>query len=176
MKHNDWKSTAELVGIAAIVASLIFVGLQMRLEADIAEVQAYTESAALTTSQTEILAEYRDLWIRGLNGEELDPVEQSTFASLAWAVYQRQVSVWQRRVRLDAGNPNTWVDRFAYQIYIYPGLRRYWDQLLLNRSGMLDALGHNESTTSFPASVQRALAILDERQPPIPKYRDYVIP
>jgi hypothetical protein len=176
MKHTDWKSTAELIGIAAIVASLIFVGLQMRLEADIAEVQAYTESAALTTAQTEILAEYRDLWIRGLNGEELDPVEQSIFASLAWAVYQRQVSVWQRRVRLDAGSPNTWVDRFAYQIYIYPGLREYWDQLLLDRSGMLDALGHNESTTSFTAGVQRALAILDERQPPIPKYKDYVIP
>ena len=100
MKNVDWKSIAELIGIAAIVASLIFVGLQMRLEADIAEVQAYTESAALTTSQTEILAEYRDLWIKGLDGEELDTVEQSIFASLAWAVYQRQVSVWQRRVRL----------------------------------------------------------------------------
>ena len=30
MKNTNWKDIAELVGIAAIVASLVFVGLQMR--------------------------------------------------------------------------------------------------------------------------------------------------
>ena len=30
MKSGDWKSIAEFIGIAAIVASLVFVGLQMR--------------------------------------------------------------------------------------------------------------------------------------------------
>lgn len=30
MKNTNWKDSAELVGIAAIVASLVFVGLQMR--------------------------------------------------------------------------------------------------------------------------------------------------
>jgi hypothetical protein len=32
MKKLDWKNTVELIGIAAIVASLLFVGLQMRQE------------------------------------------------------------------------------------------------------------------------------------------------
>ena len=36
MKISDWKDTAELIGIAAIVASLIFVGLQMKQSQDIA--------------------------------------------------------------------------------------------------------------------------------------------
>jgi hypothetical protein len=30
MKFKEWNEIAELVGIAAIVASLVFVGLQMR--------------------------------------------------------------------------------------------------------------------------------------------------
>ena len=36
MRKADWKSIAELIGIAAIVASLLFVGLQMRQSQEIA--------------------------------------------------------------------------------------------------------------------------------------------
>ena len=176
MKNVSGKDIVELIGTAAIVASLIFVGLQMRLEADIAEVQAYTESAALITSQTQILAEHREIWIKGLDGEELNLVDQSIFSSLAFAVYQRQVSVWQRRVRLDAGSPENWVERFAYQIYVYPGLRQYWNQLLAKRQERVKALGRNLSTTSFTADVTRALAEIDNRNPPVPTHKDYVIP
>ena len=41
MKSTNWKDIAELVGIAAIVASLIFVGLQMRQSHEIALVTLY---------------------------------------------------------------------------------------------------------------------------------------
>ena len=48
MKSNSWKDIAELIGIAAIVASLIFVGLQMKQSQDIAlaaQYEARTEAA-----------------------------------------------------------------------------------------------------------------------------------
>jgi hypothetical protein len=45
MKMSDWKDTAELIGIAAIVASLIFVGLQMKQSQDIAIADQYQERA-----------------------------------------------------------------------------------------------------------------------------------
>ena len=41
MKNTDWKSIAELIGIAAIVASLIFVGLQMKQTHEIALATLY---------------------------------------------------------------------------------------------------------------------------------------
>ena len=41
MKKTDWKSIAELIGIAAIVASLIFVGMQMRQTHEIALATLY---------------------------------------------------------------------------------------------------------------------------------------
>jgi hypothetical protein len=41
MKKSDWKDTAELIGIAAIVASLMFVGLEMRQTQVIARATLY---------------------------------------------------------------------------------------------------------------------------------------
>ena len=41
MKNTNWKDIAELVGISAIVASLIFVGLQMKQSQEIALSQAF---------------------------------------------------------------------------------------------------------------------------------------
>lgn len=45
MKHRDWKSIAELVGIAAIVASLLFVGLQLKQSQEIAIADQYQNRA-----------------------------------------------------------------------------------------------------------------------------------
>jgi len=45
MRSADWKDIAELVGIAAIVASLIFVGLQMKQSQDIAIADQYQSRA-----------------------------------------------------------------------------------------------------------------------------------
>ena len=41
MKNRDWKDIAEIAGIGAIVASLVFVGLQMRQSHEIALVTLY---------------------------------------------------------------------------------------------------------------------------------------
>ena len=40
---TDWKSIAEFVGIVAIVASLIFVGLQLRQEQEVAQIESLGE-------------------------------------------------------------------------------------------------------------------------------------
>ena len=47
MKSTNWKDVAELIGIAAIVASLLFVGLQMKQSQEIAIASHYHEHAAL---------------------------------------------------------------------------------------------------------------------------------
>ena len=45
MKKYDWKVAAELIGIAAIVASLAFVGLQLRQSQEIAIADQYQDRA-----------------------------------------------------------------------------------------------------------------------------------
>lgn len=48
MKFADWKDSAELIGIVAIVASLVFVGLQLRQSHDIALATQYQARAEAT--------------------------------------------------------------------------------------------------------------------------------
>jgi len=45
MKNTNWKDVLELIGIAAIVASLIFVGLQMKQSHEIALAAQYNARA-----------------------------------------------------------------------------------------------------------------------------------
>jgi hypothetical protein len=48
MKVNDWKDVAELVGIAAIVASLLFVALQLKQSHEIALATQFQARAEAT--------------------------------------------------------------------------------------------------------------------------------
>lgn len=54
---KDWKSVAELVGIAAIVGSLIFVGLQMKQSHEIALAGQYHARAEAVMSMYETMYE-----------------------------------------------------------------------------------------------------------------------
>ncbi len=51
MKSTNWKDIAELVGISAIVASLVFVGLELRQSHEIAIAAEYQERAASVIEQ-----------------------------------------------------------------------------------------------------------------------------
>ena len=57
MKKEELKAAAELIGIAAIVASLVFVGLQMKQSQDIAIAEQYQ---ARSTAASEYV-----LWLAG---------------------------------------------------------------------------------------------------------------
>ena len=69
MKKTDWKDIAELVGIAAIVASLVFVGLQMRQDQAIARADLGSRTAEIQIGIKEILtsAEFARVWTKMLN-------------------------------------------------------------------------------------------------------------
>ena len=56
MKSSNWKDVAELVGIAAIVASLLFVGLELRQSQAIALSEAYQQRAAIEISNASAIA------------------------------------------------------------------------------------------------------------------------
>jgi hypothetical protein len=65
MQRANWKDVAELVGIAAIVASLIFVGLQMKQSQEIAVAAQYHERAALAAEMFSNIMESGDLFFWG---------------------------------------------------------------------------------------------------------------
>jgi hypothetical protein len=64
MKNNDWRGLAELIGIAAIVASLLFVGYQLKQDREIAISSAYQARAFEAAEQIRRAADNENV-VRG---------------------------------------------------------------------------------------------------------------
>ena len=86
MNHTNWKDIAELLGIGAIVASLIFVGLQIQQDQEIAIAATYGTLAESTANIADLIDRNAEVWQRGLDDEELSSSDRIKFLALAKAV------------------------------------------------------------------------------------------
>jgi hypothetical protein len=171
MNSLHWRDVAELVGVAAIVASLIFVGLQLKQDrrlgmADITS--ARTESAV---ALTQLVTENRELWIKGLAGEELSKVDEMTFFAIAETIETYLFEEWSNLSQIGEGEfADAVLKDYAHQIYVYPGLRRIWvedgERLLTQESINLG--------NAFRTAVDEELADLQSRGYVVPSEPNYV--
>ena len=76
----------ELVGVAAIVASLVFVGFQLRQDRELMTVATFGSVTESINSLSELVQNRSELWVRGLDGEELTDPENAIFMSMVSAV------------------------------------------------------------------------------------------
>ena len=60
MKSTSWKDIAELTGIAAIVASLVFVGMQLQQDRGISHRESYSEFVDTRIELARLLTENRE--------------------------------------------------------------------------------------------------------------------
>lgn len=172
-KRTDWKDIAELVGIAAIVASLVFVGFQMRQDKLIAEAQKYADRDDTTVNLAQLVGEHSEIWRKGLDGDELADSEQLTFDSLARAYYLGRIYRYERAKRLGIGDPERLANFTAFQLYMYPGLRQAFDRQQAKFELMNTAFGY-PITTGLTRDIYKILPKLDETKPELPD-RDYVL-
>jgi len=91
LPSTNWKDIAELLGIAAIVASLIFVGVQLRQEQLIARTEMASVSAEIKLqindkiSEPEVAAAYAKMLSAP---DELSVVEKIHLHGLLWMVIE----------------------------------------------------------------------------------------
>ena len=126
MAKTNWKDTAELLGIAAIVASLIFVGFQLRQDREIALAESLAASEASFTAINALISDHAVVWSKGRKNEDFSDTEM--------VIMRRLVSTLHRRARYTAamrrnlGTPGTAALRdLAIQLYDNPGARRIWE-------------------------------------------------
>ena len=165
MGSKNWKDFAELIGIAAIVISLIFVGIQLQLERAVSVVEARAGLTDRVIYLTEIINDSDDVWKRGLDDEELSPIEEIQFLGMYGAVRSHIFTQWVRWSRIGPIDPNFAAQSFAYAIYSHPGLRRIH---LLENSFQQDrasAFDRNEPFYDFVGLVEVYLAELDRSKP-----------
>lgn len=140
------KEIAEFVAVSSIIASLIFVGLQLRQDKQFTAAQVRVESDGLVFDLSQMVSEGRDIWIRGLNGEELSEHDELTFRAVAIAVEQRHRGIAQRAPLLGTGTEGNRAKRFAHILCQYPGLRRVFLGQVNGREMLDAAVGRSTST------------------------------
>ena len=110
-----------------MLGGLIFVGLQLRLDRQVALANAVDQGAADLQVWAQLITENVEVWRKGLFGEPLSESEQLEFEALARAWELRQFSNWNRTLLTISEQPaDRWVREAALEIHRYPGLRAFW--------------------------------------------------
>jgi len=125
MKTLTARNTAELIGMAAIVASLIFVGVQVNQAEEIATIEMLSAGSERQRDIARLIIENADVWRRGCVGDELSDVDATIFSQL-FTQYMRHKNVgWQRLTASDFGDvdPKAVANSVALNMYVYPGFR-----------------------------------------------------
>ena len=162
MKTMKWKSLAELMAMTAIVASLIFVGLQIRQE----QVIALSEiNLSLLDSQIEFnnsINDNADIWVRGNAGEDLDQAERIIFEGLLDNMAYLQRTEWRQYGAFDEDIfTRVPVADFAVHLHRNPGARQTWEtreeQIESDRASLIPGFA-----SKFHKAVLADLKKLDE--------------
>ena len=82
MQSINWKGLVEIFGISALVASLVFVGLQLQQSQDIAIAETFL---SILDSELEVLHatnENAEIWAKANGGSQLTDAETVVFENL----------------------------------------------------------------------------------------------
>jgi hypothetical protein len=169
LKANKWKDGAELVGIVAIVASLIFVGLQLRQDQTIAGSQVFADYVATDIAFQATIADYSDILVKGNAGTPLNEVERHQLRILMQAAEDRiyQHGRAAQALGLGMGRSERTFASFLYRnpvameawIEVGEDMEQYFEPLLSENAPELNANAHYND---FRVRVQNHLDKLDE--------------
>ena len=175
MNQNSWSTVFERIGIVAIIASLIFVGLQVRQDQQIAIAQILAEHDGNLIEMANLVAEHRDIWIRGLEGEELSTLDEIAFQTMADTADRFLSNRFNRTQLLDTFPGEVVARRYAFQLYTYPGLRRFYEDKDRRRQTDGSAFRTGSGIGAFRPMVNELLAELDAESPPNYEKKTYVV-
>ena len=126
MKPTNWKDIAELIGIAAIVASLIFVGMEMRQSQRIAYGEQQGAGIVERMALNEAIARNADLLLKANSDADLSPSEGLALRSLVDSYWFATFFSYQRWYYLDHPGINAPIHGFSRFLFDNPGARETW--------------------------------------------------
>ena len=124
---NDWLQVAGLFGV---LGGLIFVGLQVRQERQVAQTETIYQANDTRMYWAELITSNSDVWVKGLAGETLSRTEEAEFNAMAVAWELTQYSSWYSNVLLSQQPPERFAKGAALELYTYPGLLAFWRRLV----------------------------------------------
>jgi len=150
---NDW---LQVIGLFGVLGGLIFVGLQLRLDRQVASSEGALAINANRTAWAQVVTENADVWVRGLAGESLSAVEDAQFDVMARAYLSTYYAVWTRAADTISGeNPSRFTMEVAIELHKHPGLLRYWRER--QQSVMDEIRGSGLASGRYDAAVDAQL-------------------
>ena len=160
-KLNDW---IQIIGMLAIVASLMFVGLQVKQSQSVGEGAQAIAWMEVAVSAREAIASHSDVWIKGCMGDEMSAAEDAAFAQLFRFYTEAKFFGWlSAKQGIVDTDPNVAVHAYAASIHRYPGIARMvgsWREWA--KEGMPD---DHENVLEFVNIINARLAELREIEP-----------
>lgn len=157
MTDIKWKSLAELIGISAIVASLIFVGLQIRQEQNVAVSQVFQSILEAEVEIHQAMAEHADVWLKARDPQSLSKSEVKVIVELTEMWSARAFFEVQAAMRIDDGNWSGPINVFAYMLYENPGVRQLWSDNLARKERAYRHLDQSKPFIQFNNQVRDRL-------------------
>ena len=160
MKNTNWKDVAELVGIAAIVGSLLFVGIQLRQEQAIAFAEINQAAIESYVSTDVFIAEHAGVLVRSNAGEQLTDTEALIINRIVHSLHIK--FRLEAAMRKSMGSSGEMAARLlAMFLYNNPGAYRVWLELSEDEEEQYSLLsGGSIYVTDFRAEVLDALSQL----------------
>ena len=125
-KLHDW---IQITGVFAVVASLVFVGLEVRQSSEAANDEAIIGDLQTIIGVEELVTANPDIWLRGCQGETLSPSDQMVYTHIHHSYEFLNFMRWLRGVKgVDSGSIELAIDNFAMNLYRNPGIRQEWDR------------------------------------------------
>jgi hypothetical protein len=159
-KLNDWM---QVLGMFAIVASLIFVGLQMKQSRDISLGEGAIANAANKIDVTNAFSAHAEVWAKGRSGGELDEVERIIFQNLIENRGDQLFFNWQRVSRLGYDDA---ADAIIMNMSLFlienPGARQVWIDQEIAYKGAQNMDRNREVNFGWFDAVQSGLKKLED--------------
>ena len=124
MNFSKFKDVAELVGIAAIIASLIFVGVQLKQDQQAASSDYVSNYSGRAGLLSELIAENSEVWSKACAGDALTADEREVASQIYIRYYMHGYLTWLLyRVGLNQVEDDAPAEWFADSVWRYPGFR-----------------------------------------------------
>jgi hypothetical protein len=166
MKSSNWKAVVESIGILAIVASLIFVGLQIQQERRVASSQVNMATLETIVAIEMAMSEHADVWVKARDMQNLSDAETQIVRNLihmarAKAFFEASAS---QRVRsgdsIDFEKSRGPIMGFAILLHENAGARKVWaekvarDEKYYEKTGNLDITHFNNVVRDYLLLLQ----------------------
>ena len=161
---DNWKATAEFVGILAIVASLMFLALEVRQSRQIGSFEIAASQVEVQNQLRELLLAHAGTWTRGCAGEELSESERSKYAQIfrgyTVSLYWGWVASKDSIVEIDK---KYGVNAYAANYHRYPGFASMSDDQVEWFKNV--GVESQESVRQFGEAIGRRIVELREIEP-----------